>query len=202
MPLVLPVAVIVGLVAYVLNISRIFLSGHGHIPIIVGSVITVMILLGATLLSAGVARLRELGGHPRRRRVHPLDHVGGLARARPRAAQGDRSDHAAVDAEGRSSRRSRSPRPRAARSGSRRRALDGQDRPREDRRHRRRRRAHVQRCRTRPRCSSSSSLERGRRRRSAASRSSRSRATTRSSARPGPRSRGHEGHDHGDGCRR
>ena len=31
---------IVGLVAYVLNISRMFLSGHGHIPIIVGSVIT------------------------------------------------------------------------------------------------------------------------------------------------------------------
>lgn len=57
-PLVLPVAVIVGLVAYVLNISRIFLSGHGHIPIIVGSIITVMILLGATLLSAGVDRLR------------------------------------------------------------------------------------------------------------------------------------------------
>lgn len=57
-PLLLPVAVVVGLVAYVLNISRIFLSGHGHIPIIVGTVITVLILLGATLLSAGSDRLR------------------------------------------------------------------------------------------------------------------------------------------------
>jgi plastocyanin len=57
-PLVLPVAVVVGLVAYVLNISRIFLSGHGHIPVIVGSVITVLILLGATLLAAGSDKLR------------------------------------------------------------------------------------------------------------------------------------------------
>ena len=40
MPLVLPIAVIVGLVAYVLNISRLFLSAHGHIPIFVGSFIT------------------------------------------------------------------------------------------------------------------------------------------------------------------
>ncbi len=58
-PFLLPVAVIVGLVAYVLNISRLFLSGHGHIPIFVGSAITVMILLGATLLSAGARRLRS-----------------------------------------------------------------------------------------------------------------------------------------------
>ncbi|MDQ1447426.1 MAG: hypothetical protein QOC79_397 [Actinomycetota bacterium] len=58
-PLVLPIAVVVGLVAYVLNISRLFLSGHGHIPIIVGSIITVMILLGATLLSAAAPRMRQ-----------------------------------------------------------------------------------------------------------------------------------------------
>ncbi len=58
-PLVLPVAVVVGLVAYILNVSRIFLSGHGHIPIFVGSVITIMILVGATLLSAGSKRLRS-----------------------------------------------------------------------------------------------------------------------------------------------
>src|SRR5450755_4221682 len=58
-PLVLPIAVIVGLVAYILNISRLFLSGHGHIPIFVGSAITVMILLGATLLSAASPRLRQ-----------------------------------------------------------------------------------------------------------------------------------------------
>ena len=58
-PLVLPVAVIVGLVAYVLNISRMFLSGHGHIPVIVGSVITAMILIGATTLSAASPRMRQ-----------------------------------------------------------------------------------------------------------------------------------------------
>src|SRR5258708_7655672 len=58
-PLVLPIAVILGLVAYVLNISRLFLSGHGHIPVIVGSVITLMILLGASLLSASSPRLRQ-----------------------------------------------------------------------------------------------------------------------------------------------
>ncbi len=58
-PLVLPIAVVVGLVAYVLNISRLFLSGHGHIPVIVGSVITVMILLGASLLSAAAPRMRQ-----------------------------------------------------------------------------------------------------------------------------------------------
>ncbi len=58
-PIVLPVAVVVGLVAYILNISRLFLSGHGHIPIFVGSAITVMILVGAALLSAGSQRLRS-----------------------------------------------------------------------------------------------------------------------------------------------
>lgn len=58
-PLVLPILVVVGLVTYVLNISRIFLSSHGHIPVVVGSVITAMILLGATLLSASTPRLRQ-----------------------------------------------------------------------------------------------------------------------------------------------
>jgi len=58
-PLVLPIFVVVGLVAYVLNISRIFLAGHGHIPVIVGSIITGMILVGATLLSVASRRLRQ-----------------------------------------------------------------------------------------------------------------------------------------------
>jgi plastocyanin len=57
-PLVLPIVVVVGLVVYVLNLSRVFLSGHGHIPTIVGSTITVAILLGATVLSNS-ARLRS-----------------------------------------------------------------------------------------------------------------------------------------------
>jgi plastocyanin len=51
-PLLLPIAVIVGIVAYILNISRIFLSAHGHIPIFVGTFILLFILVGATLLSA------------------------------------------------------------------------------------------------------------------------------------------------------
>jgi plastocyanin len=58
-PLVLPIAVVIGLVAYIINISRIFLSGHGHIPIFVGSIITALILIGATLLSTGADRLRS-----------------------------------------------------------------------------------------------------------------------------------------------
>jgi plastocyanin len=58
-PLVLPIAVIVGLVAYVLNISRLFLSGHGHIPVMVGSAITLLILVGATMLSAASPRMRQ-----------------------------------------------------------------------------------------------------------------------------------------------
>ena len=57
-PLVLPIAVILFVVVYILNVSRIFLSGHGHIPIFVGSAILVTILLGATLLSAGAGTLR------------------------------------------------------------------------------------------------------------------------------------------------
>jgi len=58
-PLVLPIAVVLFLVTYVLNISRLFLAGHGHISVMVGSAITVMILLGATLLSAASPRLRQ-----------------------------------------------------------------------------------------------------------------------------------------------
>jgi plastocyanin len=57
-PLVTPIAVVLGLVIFVLNVSRIFLSGHGNIPTVVGSVITVLILVGATVLSNS-ARLRS-----------------------------------------------------------------------------------------------------------------------------------------------
>jgi plastocyanin len=57
-PLVLPIVVVLGLVVYVLNLSRVFLSAHGHIAVAVGSVITVAILLGATVLSNS-SRLRS-----------------------------------------------------------------------------------------------------------------------------------------------
>src|SRR3954454_2053870 len=58
-PLVLPVAVILFVVVYVLNISRLFLSGHEHIPVIVGTTITILILVGATLLSSRATRLSK-----------------------------------------------------------------------------------------------------------------------------------------------
>lgn len=58
-PLVLPVAVILFVVVYVLNVSRLFLSGHEHIPVIVGTVITLIILVGAVLLSSAASRLSK-----------------------------------------------------------------------------------------------------------------------------------------------
>ncbi len=58
-PLLLPVAVVVALVAYVLNISRLFLSAHGHLPVVIGTSITVLILGGAAMLSAAAPRLRQ-----------------------------------------------------------------------------------------------------------------------------------------------
>ena len=57
-PLITPIIVVLGLVVYVLNLSRVFLSAHGHTSVIVGSTITVVILLGATVL-ANSARLRS-----------------------------------------------------------------------------------------------------------------------------------------------
>jgi plastocyanin len=57
-PFVLPVAVVVGIVVYVLNVSRLFLSAHGHIPVLIGTAITVVILVGATLLAAA-PRMRQ-----------------------------------------------------------------------------------------------------------------------------------------------
>ncbi len=59
MPLVLPLAVVVGIVVYVLNVSRLFLSAHGHIPVIIGTVITLSILTGAAML-ASAPRMRQL----------------------------------------------------------------------------------------------------------------------------------------------
>ena len=91
-PLVLPIAVVVGLVAYVLNISRVFLSAHGHIPVIVGSVITVMILLGATLLSAGADGCASRRSRSSSAAFILVDHVARLARARPLAAEKTRAD--------------------------------------------------------------------------------------------------------------
>jgi len=57
-PLLMPIVVVVGLVVYVLNLSRVFLSAHGHTNVVVGSVVTVAILVGATVLSNS-SRLRS-----------------------------------------------------------------------------------------------------------------------------------------------
>jgi plastocyanin len=51
MPLVAPVVVVLAIIIFVLNLSRVFLASHGHIPVIVGSIITVVLLAGATLIS-------------------------------------------------------------------------------------------------------------------------------------------------------
>jgi plastocyanin len=58
-PLVLPLAVVVGIVVYVLNVSRLFLSAHGHIPVIIGTIITLSILTGAAVL-ASAPRMRQV----------------------------------------------------------------------------------------------------------------------------------------------
>jgi plastocyanin len=57
-PLITPILVVVGLVVYVLNLSRVFLSAHGHTAVVVGTVVTIVILFGATVLSNS-SRLRS-----------------------------------------------------------------------------------------------------------------------------------------------
>src|SRR5262245_27521808 len=51
-PIVLPLFVVTGVVMLILNISRIFLSTHGNVDVIVGTAITLTILIGASILSA------------------------------------------------------------------------------------------------------------------------------------------------------
>jgi plastocyanin len=51
-PIALPLLIVAGLVLFVINISRIFLAGHGEVPVIIGTIITVSIIGGAAILSA------------------------------------------------------------------------------------------------------------------------------------------------------
>ena len=51
MPLLVPIVVVAGIVVFVLNISRIFLAAHGHIPVVICSIVLVVILIGATVLA-------------------------------------------------------------------------------------------------------------------------------------------------------
>jgi plastocyanin len=50
-PLVIPIVVVLVLVIFVLNLSRVFLSGHGQVPVLVGSFLTLAIILGGTVFS-------------------------------------------------------------------------------------------------------------------------------------------------------
>lgn len=58
-PFLLPFGIVVGLVLFVLNISRIFLANHGTKAVVLGTIITIVILAGATVLSAASERLRS-----------------------------------------------------------------------------------------------------------------------------------------------
>ena len=51
-PFVLPLLVVTGVVVLILNISRIFLSTHGNVDVLVGTGILLTILIGASILSA------------------------------------------------------------------------------------------------------------------------------------------------------
>jgi plastocyanin len=51
-PFLIPFAVVVGMVFFVLNVSRLFLANKGSAAIIIAATITVLILAGAALLSA------------------------------------------------------------------------------------------------------------------------------------------------------
>jgi len=57
-PLFIPIIAVLGIVIFVLNLSRLFLSAHGHIPVVVGSIITAVILFGAAIISNS-SRLRS-----------------------------------------------------------------------------------------------------------------------------------------------
>ena len=57
-PLLIPIIAVLGIVIFVLNLSRLFLSAHGHIPVVVGAIITGAILFGASIISNS-GRLRS-----------------------------------------------------------------------------------------------------------------------------------------------
>lgn len=57
-PFVFPLMIVVGVVFYVLNISRIFLASKGTGAVVVAATITVLILFGATMLSSA-SRMRS-----------------------------------------------------------------------------------------------------------------------------------------------
>ena len=58
-PLVLPIAAVLMILVYVLNVSRLFLSAHGHLPVIIGTVVLLTILGGAGVVSSSSPRARR-----------------------------------------------------------------------------------------------------------------------------------------------
>jgi uncharacterized cupredoxin-like copper-binding protein len=50
-PLLFPLIVVAGIIIFVLNVSRIFIATHGTGAVIIGTVITLLILFGATAMS-------------------------------------------------------------------------------------------------------------------------------------------------------
>jgi plastocyanin len=51
MPLIVPIGVVLAIVIFVLNISRVFLAAHNHIPVVICSIVLVAILVGATVFA-------------------------------------------------------------------------------------------------------------------------------------------------------
>jgi len=51
-PLVLPAVVVLAVVVITMNVSRIFLATHGNLPTIIGTIVLLVILTGASVLSA------------------------------------------------------------------------------------------------------------------------------------------------------
>jgi plastocyanin len=51
MPLIVPIGVVLAIVIFVLNISRVFLAAHNHTPVVICSIVLVAILLGATVFA-------------------------------------------------------------------------------------------------------------------------------------------------------
>jgi plastocyanin len=52
--------IVVGIVVFILNISRVFLAAHGHIPVVICSIVLLVILIGATVLANASLRTTSI----------------------------------------------------------------------------------------------------------------------------------------------
>jgi plastocyanin len=60
MPFIVPLVIVVGIVVFILNISRVFLAAHGHIPVVICSIVLLVILIGATVLANASLRTTSI----------------------------------------------------------------------------------------------------------------------------------------------